>query len=240
MSIPFPFNAQNVKPADADYTPTGWPVGEFPAVIIGHDVKPTKENTGGYVEFTIQGIDQSPVAGTTAKIFLNLFNNSQKAVEIAQQQLSAICHCVGYFQFNTTDDFVNLYNKPFTAKFGRQKEKTQYTEYKGAKPYAAFNPATLEDASQAPQQPAQAPQHHPQQPATNTGWNSAPAQPAQPAQAPQWGQQPTQPAQPAQPPAAQPNGGTSWAPAQPPANTGGGWQPGGAAPASAPSWAGKR
>src|SRR5882672_704834 len=68
------------------------PPGTFPFVIGNTYGQETKTKDGGMlvVQFTTQ-------AGTILNYY-NLFNPSEKAVEIAKKELSALCHATGVFK----------------------------------------------------------------------------------------------------------------------------------------------
>ena len=239
------FNAQQFDPTQGGGS---LPVGRHPVIVESSEVKANKANDGGYLQLNLKLID-GPQMGTTGAYRLNLYHSNPQTAEIAHRQLSAICHVIGVFN---VQDSQQLHNIPFIAEVGLQKgeEAAQkgYTEVKkvfdinGNEPGKAGQGAP---AAQPQQQPAaqggfgqQQPAQQPQQPQGGGAWGQQPAQQpaAQPqGNAPAWGggqpaqqQQPAAPAgnapawgqQPAQQPAAQ-------QPAQPP----GGWQQGGGAPA---------
>lgn len=215
MKLVNPFDATQVDPTQGMGQ---LPVGRHPVVIIGSEIRPNKDNTGGMLVLEL-GIIDGPHKGTTGPYRLNLYNNSQKAAEIAHKQLSAICHVTGVFK---VDDSAQLHNIPFMVEVGEQPKSDsnpdgKYTEIKkvfdrnGNEPGKAPAPTA--------QQPAQAPQ--------------PPAAPQAPAQ-PQWG---------AQQPAAQPQApAAAWgqpAPAaqQPAAPAATGWAQNQSGAATAPPWA---
>jgi hypothetical protein len=92
--LPATFNGQAIK---------------HPVVIVGTALKPTKDNTGGYLEIVMEAID-GPFKGSQQVDRLNLHNKSADAVRIANTQLSAYCHVTGVFAFNATEE---LHGKPF-------------------------------------------------------------------------------------------------------------------------------
>ena len=226
------FNAQQYDPTQGGGS---LPVGRHPVIIESSEVKANKANDGGYLQLNLKLID-GPRMGTTGAYRLNLYHSNPQTAEIAHRQLSAICHVIGVFN---VQDSQQLHNIPFIVEVGLQKgeEAAQkgYTEVKkvfdinGNEPGKAGQGAP---AAQPQQQPAaqggfgqQQPAQQPQQPQGNApAWGGG--QPAQqqpqgaPAgNAPAWGQQPAQ--QPA---------------AQQPAQQAGGWQQGGAAPAGGAPW----
>lgn len=103
------FDATTVAPRE-DFSPL--PTGEYSAVIIDSDLKPTKKNDGHYLELTFE-VRDAEFRGRRVWARLNLDNPNPKAVEIAQRELSAICHATGVMQVN---DSVQLHNKPLMIR----------------------------------------------------------------------------------------------------------------------------
>jgi hypothetical protein len=204
------FDANNVNPQQS----TGQlPIGKHPVAIVDSIVKATQKNDGGYLELELRIMD-GPMTGTTGAYRLNLYNQSAKAVEIANQQLSAICHVTGQFMIQ---DSAQLHNIPFIVEVGPQKDNPQYTEVKKVFDANGNEPGKNKAATPAPVQQQAAPvqpynagsyasssdQASMSSPVTMTHQATpAPQQPAwgnqnavapqgQPA-APAWGQQPAQ------------------------------------------------
>lgn len=224
------FNAQQYDPTQGV---GGLPVGKHPVIIESSEVKANSKNDGGYLQLNLKIID-GPSAGSVGAYRLNLYHQNQQTVEIAHRQLSAVCHVVGVFNVQDTQQ---LHNIPFIVEVDFQKgdeaRQKGYTEVKRVFDINGNEPGKAGQGQQQaqpqgfgqPQQPAQ----QPQQPGNGPAGNGAPAwgQPQQPAQQPQqpagnapaWGQQPAQ--QPA---------------AHQPAQQAGGWQQGGAAPAGGAPW----
>lgn len=124
--LPSMFDATTVQPSGVGGQ---LPIGEYPVVIVSGDVVPTKDNTGGLAELHLSIID-GPHKGGSGVYRLNLFNQSTKAAEIAQKQLSALCHVTNTFQI---DDLQALFNKPFVVVVNAQKNDDKYTEVVGVK-----------------------------------------------------------------------------------------------------------
>lgn len=103
------FDATNVAPAE-DLAP--FPVGEYTMQIVDSDVKPTKNNNGHYAELVFE-VTEGECKGRKVWTRLNLDNPSPKAVEIAQRELSAICHAAGVLQVNDTQA---LHYKPMLVR----------------------------------------------------------------------------------------------------------------------------
>lgn len=227
------FNAQQYDPTQGGGS---LPVGRHPVIIESSEVKANKANDGGYLQLNLKLID-GPQMGTTGAYRLNLYHSNPQTAEIAHRQLSAICHVIGVFN---VQDSQQLHNIPFIAEVGLQKgeEAAQkgYTEVKkvfdinGNEPGKAGQGAPAAQPQQQPaaqggfgqQQPAQQPAAQPQGNAPAWGGGQPAQQQPQGApagNAPAWGQQPAQ--QPA---------------AQQPAQQAGGWQQGGGAPAGGAPW----
>ena len=103
------FDANNVEPsAPRDPIPAGW----YKAVITESLEKPTKAQTGSYLQMTLEIIDGDH-AGRKAFERLNLNNPNQQAVEIAQRSLSSICRATGVMTPRTSQD---LHDKPMMIK----------------------------------------------------------------------------------------------------------------------------
>lgn len=120
---------QPFNPMDFDPEMTGGlPVGRHPVVISAGEIKPTKENDGGLLELTLTAID-GPSKGASQKYRLNLYNKSPQSVEIANRQLSALCHVTGVFQLGADGrTFQALFNIPFSIEIAKQKNDEKYTE----------------------------------------------------------------------------------------------------------------
>ncbi len=84
------FNADEVAPSTS-LDPI--PAGKYQAVITDSELKMTKSGTGSYLELTFE-IISGEYEKRKLWARLNIRNNNQKAVEIAQRDLSAICHAV--------------------------------------------------------------------------------------------------------------------------------------------------
>ncbi len=103
------FDASQVDP-NSQFEPL--PSGEYPAMIIESEMKPTKNNAGQYLELKYQIID-GPFKGRQVWARLNLDNPNATAVQIAQQNLSAICHACSRLQVN---DSAQLHNIPHLVR----------------------------------------------------------------------------------------------------------------------------
>ena len=100
------------------------PVGKHPVIIVKSEGKPTKDNTGGFLELTVEAID-GPAKGGSMPLRLNVHNTSETAVRIAKEQLAALCAVTGTGPFANT---MELHNKPFVVEVTPQKNDPKYTE----------------------------------------------------------------------------------------------------------------
>lgn len=108
MDLTF-FNANEIEPQQSrEPVPAGW----YKAVITTSEEKPTKAQTGSYLQMTIEIVEGEHQG---RKVFerLNLKNPNATAVEIAQRTLSSICRAVGVPTPRNSQD---LHDKVFMAK----------------------------------------------------------------------------------------------------------------------------
>lgn len=105
------FNAATVAPAQPiEPLPDGW----FPVTITASEVKPTTNGSGIRFNFTCTVAADHPHY-KNRKVFegLNIQNANPVAQQIAQEQLSALCHAVGVIQLQDTNQ---LHNLPFLIR----------------------------------------------------------------------------------------------------------------------------
>ena len=124
------FNAEEVEPQGSfDPIPAGW----YTCMITESEMKPTKNNTGEYLQLrldVIEGEHENRVLFDR----LNLNNPNQTAVEIAQRQLSAICRAVGVMQPKDSSD---LHDKPLRVKVSIRPAGNGYDASNEVKAYEA-------------------------------------------------------------------------------------------------------
>lgn len=92
-----------------EYTPI--PPGEYLVHIIDSDMKPNSANTGSYLQLEIE-ILEGDSAGRKLTERLNLDNPNEKAVEIAQRTLNALCVAVGKLSISDSNE---LHGIPIVA-----------------------------------------------------------------------------------------------------------------------------
>lgn len=179
------FNAQEVAPQQAfENLAPGWYTGK----MIESEMKPTQAGNGSYLECTFEIIAPAQFAGRKLWDRLNLNNPNEKAVEIAYQTLSAICHATGVIQ---VQDSQQLHEIPMDIKVGMSKVTEQYpeprNEIKGYRPCQGAGGQAAPQGGQFQQQPQQ--QMQQQQPQQQQAQQQMQQQPAQ---GQQWQQQPQQ------------------------------------------------
>ena len=99
------FDANNVEPSAPIEV---LPPGKYPAQMVKSEMKENKKGTGYNLDMEFEIID-GPAQGRKLWDSLSLVNPSTQAVEIAQRQLSAICHAVGRLQVSDSEE---LHFKP--------------------------------------------------------------------------------------------------------------------------------
>lgn len=203
----FTFNARSVEPDQGRVgaVPKGW----YPSMVKSTEIKLTNGGDGAYILVSAQ-ILAGPHKDAMWFVQFNIKNASEKALEIAQKQLSALCHAVNVLDMTDTDQLKNIpffvrlkfvdaeKNPDGTVKYD---EKNEPTAFRNQSDQAAIEAFKAQGAA-----------------ASGPKASVAPPAPA-PAAAPSWGQQP---------PAAAVHAAQT-APVNPPAWT---------APADAPSWGG--
>ena len=182
-----PFNPANHNP-DAVGCDGQLPVGIHKVIAFSNEVKATKQNTGGFLKYTLRVVE-GEYAGATGADRFNLYNNNEITVRIAHDSLAQMVQAIGHQgQF---DDADVLHNRPFMIEVVPQSDPA-FTEVKRRFPCAANTQTTQQgfgqQSGQAPQQQGfSQPQAQPQQQteAAQAWGSAAPQQTQQPAQQPQ-------------------------------------------------------
>lgn len=214
MQVNWSFNANQYQPSQSGMGAHP-PAFKIPFTITNTEIKPTKDSTDqnpkGYlsVEFT------SPI-GVIRNIY-NIKNDNPKTVEIAYGQLSALCHAIGIYQIDGSNECAALRGGKGLMDVGYQKDEEPNPQFPDRKGFTELK-KVYDAAGNEPGKVAQQPQAQQAQPQGG----SAPLQ-QQPGGS--WGNAQPQQQQPAQ-----------QAPNPAPQQGGQAWQPGGAAPAANPPW----
>lgn len=108
--LPSNFNANDVKPNEG-FEPV--PAGTYTVMITDSEMKSTAAGDGEYLKLTFKILDEGDFNGRLIWSNLNLVNKNDKAVEIAQRELSGICHAVGVLE---PEDSQELHGVPMRAK----------------------------------------------------------------------------------------------------------------------------
>lgn len=126
------------------------PAGEYVAMITASEVKNTKAGNGSYLNLRFDIVD-GQYKGRVLFSALNIWNQNPKAVEIAQRDLSAICHATGILQ---VQDSSQLHNRPMIIKVGISAPSNGYEASNEIRAYKPLNATPAAPAQSAPVQQA--------------------------------------------------------------------------------------
>lgn len=143
------FDSTNIDPT-SHFDPL--PAGEYNCIITDSTQKHTKDGAGQYLELKLE-IQSGEFSGRTLFDRLNLQNSNQKAVEIAQRQLSQICHAIGVLQ---VADSEQLHYKPLVAIVKIRPASGNYDAANDIKGYKSAAGAAPQQAARPPFQPPKA------------------------------------------------------------------------------------
>ena len=143
-SLNMNFDASTVQPTSS-YDPL--PNGEYLVVAVASDMKTSSKSGGQYLEIELEVLDGN-FKGRKLWDRINLVNSSAKTVEIAQRQLSSLCHATGVL--NVTDS-AQLHNIPVIATI---KYKDPQNGYGASNEVRGYKKANDSATPQAPQQQA--------------------------------------------------------------------------------------
>lgn len=216
MQVQWSFNANQYEPKQGmEGHP---PALKIPFTITSTAIVETKDKTGGMLV-----VDFTSTMGTVTHRY-NINNASPKAVEIAYQQLSALCRAVNIYQIDGNNECAALRGGKGLMDVGYQKGEEPSPDNPNAKGYTELK-RVYDMAGNDPSKPAQAAQQPQQQGFAQPQQNVAQpqGQPLQQQPGGGWGQPNQQPQQaPQQAPNAAPQGQA--------------WTPGGGQQNTAPPW----
>jgi hypothetical protein len=129
------------------------PSDKYLVEITKSEMKATKSGDGSYLELEYTVLDGA-FKGRKVWDRLCLNNRTQKTVEIARANLSAICHAVGVMKPRESSE---LHHIPFVVTVKLKKEKDSENIYNEVKGYAKRVSVVAPPAA-APNQPEQYPQ----------------------------------------------------------------------------------
>lgn len=111
------------------------PPADYRLHVVDSDVRSTKDGQGRYVWVEMDVLD-GPFAGRKLWHNFNILNPSDKAQQIGQSQLSALCHAIGVGAMTDSED---LHLKPFIASVGVRPAREGYEAQNRVK---SFKPAS--------------------------------------------------------------------------------------------------
>lgn len=111
------FDATTVAPQQPiEAIPAGW----YKAAVTESELVPTADGSGTRLKYELT-ILEGPFKGRKVFDGFNLSNANPQAVEIAQQQLSALCHATGVLR---VQDSTQLHNIPVGVKISLDAKRT--------------------------------------------------------------------------------------------------------------------
>lgn len=132
--LPGAFNA-NEHEDISDFEPL--PVGEYQGKIIESELKRNSSDTGNFLKLVFQ-ITDGKYSGRRLFSNLNLIHPNEKAVEIAQKEMAAICRACGKITVSDSEELhgidmmLKVAIRPATAKFPASNEIKNYKQLDGA------------------------------------------------------------------------------------------------------------
>ena len=154
------FDASGVEPAVPFEI---LPPGKYRAQIVQSEMQPTKQGDGQMLCLEFDLLD-GPYQGRKLWERLNLVNRSQQTVEIAQRQLSAICHAIDRIQVTDSEQLhfrpmlltvaVELDKRDEHLPADQRRKQNRVKGYARASGAAAASAATAARPSSPPASPA--------------------------------------------------------------------------------------
>lgn len=126
------FNANEIDPKSG-FAPI--PPGDYLVVITDSEMKKTNDGEGEYLKLSFK-VAHGEFEGRYIWLNLNLVNKSAQAVEIAERELSAICHAVDVLE---PEDSQELHGIVMLAKV---KVKPPANGYDASNTLGNFRPMT--------------------------------------------------------------------------------------------------
>lgn len=139
------FDASQVDPSgDFDVIPAD----DYRAQLVDSEIIDAKSGSGRYLKLTWQ-VQGGAYDNRLIWQNLNLWNSNAKAVEIAQRELSSICHATGKINVSDSEE---MHFIPCTIKVGIRKDKNgEFADQNVVKSVKPIGPASATTA------PAQTP-----------------------------------------------------------------------------------
>src|SRR5687768_1548125 len=102
-----------------------------PAVLEKSEMKANNAGTGHYLALTFR-VHEGPFEGRRFFTNLNLDNPNEKAVKIAERELSALCHACGKLKVSDSEE---LHEIPILLKLGVEPARGEYPARNKIKDY---------------------------------------------------------------------------------------------------------
>lgn len=145
------FDATTVAPQD---TFDCLPAGIYIAQATDSEIKPLKSGNGSALNFTFTVLD-GQFAGRKLFARLNIQHSNKTAEDIAQKQLSQLCHAAGVLKVS---DSSQLHNKPVKIKVSIRKDDSgQYGDQNEIKAFEAIKSIAAPTGFVPPPPPPRAP-----------------------------------------------------------------------------------
>lgn len=113
--LPVPFDANGIE-EEVSFEPI--PPGEYLVQITDSEVKENKSRTGSYLNLTLTVLDNK-YQGRLLFDLLNLYNQNQTAVEIAEKRMASYCRAMG---LTKVSDSMQLHGIPFKVRVAVEKD----------------------------------------------------------------------------------------------------------------------
>jgi hypothetical protein len=163
MAVDLNFDANNVPPT-SPFDPI--PNNSYRSHAVESEVKPTASGSGKYLQITWEVLD-GEFKGRKVWQRLNIVNANAQAQEIAQRELSAICHATGVLKLTNSSQLhhIPVMLKVVVKKDGDrdpQNEVKKVSSVDGAKPVVGTaSPAASAAVKASPEIPSIAPEKAP-------------------------------------------------------------------------------
>ena len=139
------FDAEKVEPNTGSLDPV--PAGDYIGMFVDSEFKATKNQAGEYLQLVAE-IVEGPHRGRRLFERLNLKNQNETAVKIAEGTLSAICRSVNVMR---PKDSAELHNKPFLMSVVVEERNDKAGTFSNKiHSYKAANAAPTASATTAP------------------------------------------------------------------------------------------
>lgn len=139
MGAELNFDANEVAPSTK---PDPIPNGEYRMAIVASEVKTTSNGKGKYLKLELQVLE-GEYRGRKAWDQLNIVNENAQAQQIAQGQLSAICHATGVMKLTNS---AQLHDIPMLVRLVVTKD-AGYDPKNDVKAYKAIDGGAPKQAS---------------------------------------------------------------------------------------------